>query len=125
MQIIDLTEEHEQIYFCCLQDWSDEMKEAGDHKERWYRLMQDEGVRVKLSVDDSREVGGMIQYIPIEKSHVEGRDLYFIYCIWVQESWIPTGRQRRHCTTGMETVHRGCITTRMDQAEKEAGNNPW
>lgn len=83
MQIIDLTEEHEQIYFCCLQDWSDEMKEAGDHKERWYRLMQDEGVRVKLSVDDSREVGGMIQYIPIEKSHVEGRDLYFIYCIWV------------------------------------------
>jgi hypothetical protein len=32
MKIIDLTSEFEHQYFCCLEDWSDEVTEAGDHK---------------------------------------------------------------------------------------------
>ncbi len=83
MEIIDLAAEHKQLYFVCLEDWSEEMKEAGDHKAVWYNKMKDEGLRVKLAVDDSGEVGGMIQYIPVEHSFVEGNDLYFINCIWV------------------------------------------
>ncbi len=35
MKVIDLTEEHKELYFVCLEDWSDEMKEAGNHKECW------------------------------------------------------------------------------------------
>lgn len=38
---------------------------------------------MKLALDDEGNVGGMIQYMPIEHSIVEGKDLYFIYCIWV------------------------------------------
>jgi GNAT superfamily N-acetyltransferase len=38
---------------------------------------------VKLAMDDNGEIGGMIQYLPIEHSIVEGRELYFIHCIWV------------------------------------------
>jgi len=83
MRVIDLTEEHERLYFVCLEDWSEEMKEAGDHKETWYRKMKDRGLRVKLALDDQGQVGGMIQYIPIEESFAEGRDLYFVNCIWV------------------------------------------
>ena len=83
MKVIDLVDEHKQLYFVCLEDWSEEMKEAGDHKAVWYSKMKDEGLRVKLAVDDSGEVGGMIQYIPVEHSIVEGNDLYFINCIWV------------------------------------------
>jgi len=83
MKIIDLPEEHQQQYFMCLEDWSDEMKEAGDHKEVWYHKMKDSGLGVKLALDDDDNVGGMIQYIPIEHSIVDGSDLYFIYCIWV------------------------------------------
>jgi len=83
MKIIDLTEEHKKLYFLCLEDWSDEIKEAGDHKERWYEKMKDKGLRVKLALDDNGEVGGMIQYFPIQYSWVEGMDLYFIGCIWV------------------------------------------
>ena len=33
MQIIDLADEYAQLYFVCLEDWSEEMKEAGDHKQ--------------------------------------------------------------------------------------------
>jgi len=83
MKIIDLADEYKKSYFVCLEDWSEEMKEAGDHKEVWYNKMKDKGLRVKLGLDDSGEVGGMIQYIPIEHSFVEGNDLYFINCIWV------------------------------------------
>jgi GNAT superfamily N-acetyltransferase len=83
MRVIDLTEDHKQLYFVCLEDWSEEVKEAGDHKEVWYNKVKDRGLRVKLAVDDDGEVGGMIQYVPIEQSFVEGNDLYFIYCIWV------------------------------------------
>jgi len=83
MQVVDLTPEHEQLYFVCLEDWSDEMKEAGDHKETWCREMKDKGLRVKLALDDRGEVGGMIEYVPIEHAEAEGSDLYFINCIWV------------------------------------------
>ena len=66
MKIIVLTEEHKKLYFVCLEDWSDEIKEAGDHKENWYIKMKDKGLCVKLALDDNGEVGGMIQYVPIE-----------------------------------------------------------
>lgn len=83
MKITDLTDEHKQLYFLCLEDWSQEIKEAGDHKEVWYNNMKDKGLRVKLALDDNGEIGGMIQYLPIEQSFVEGKDLYFVKCIWV------------------------------------------
>jgi GNAT superfamily N-acetyltransferase len=82
MPIVDLSEQHLKTYLCCLEDWSEEMKEAGDHKERWYAKMKDKGLRVKLAVEDDTACG-MIQYIPVEYSNAEGKDLYFINCIWV------------------------------------------
>ncbi len=83
MKISDLTEEHKKLYYVCLEDWSDEMKEAGNHKECWCNKMNDKGLGVKLAFDDNGKVGGMIQYIPIEHSSANGKDLYFINCIWV------------------------------------------
>lgn len=83
MRIVDLTDEHLDLYTVCLEDWSDEMKEAGDHKRCWYECAKNEGFRVKLALDDAGTVGGMIQYGPIESSTAEGQDLYFVYCVWV------------------------------------------
>ena len=83
MEVIDLTPEYESLYFVCLEDWSSEMEEAGDHKERWYRRMQDKGLRVKLALDDKGTVGGMIQYLPIELGPADGKDLDFVLCVWV------------------------------------------
>ena len=83
MQIIDLTDDHQPLYFCCLEDWSDEMKEAGPRKAEWFGKMKERGLRVKLAVDDGGTVGGMIHYLPIEHSFVDGEALYFIPCIWV------------------------------------------
>ncbi|MFW3146037.1 MAG: GNAT family N-acetyltransferase [Thermoplasmatota archaeon] len=83
MDIIDLDRESEDLYFVCLEDWSEEMKEAGSHKKIWYEKMKDKGLRVKLARDDRGEIGGMIQYLPVEHSWIEGKEIYFIMCIWV------------------------------------------
>ncbi|MCL7475803.1 MAG: GNAT family N-acetyltransferase [ANME-2 cluster archaeon] len=83
MNVIDLTDEHTPLYLLCLEDWSEEIKEAGTRKEAWCGRMKERGFRVKLALDDAGEVGGMIQYGPIEHSFVDGTGLYFIYCIWV------------------------------------------
>jgi GNAT superfamily N-acetyltransferase len=83
LKIVDLTPEHEQLYFHCLEDWSEEMKEASDHKERWYRRTKEQGLCVKLAQDDEGHVGGMIQYMPVEHTFLEGQDLNYVHCIWV------------------------------------------
>lgn len=83
MRIVDLDEHYLSPYLVCLEDWSDEIKEAGHRKEMWYHQMKDKGLRVKLALDDQGTVGGMIQYVPIEHSAAEGAELYFINCIWV------------------------------------------
>ena len=67
----------------CLEDWSDEIKEAGDHKELWYNKMKEKGLGVKIAVTEDDKVIGMIQYVPLEYSTAEGDNLYFINCIWV------------------------------------------
>jgi len=83
MNVIDLSDPHKELFCWCLEDWSDEIKEAGNHKALWIDRMQKKGLRVKLAVDDRGTVGGMIQYTPVEHSPAEGRDLYFVHCIWV------------------------------------------
>lgn len=83
MRIAELTDDTRHLYFCCLEDWSEEMTEAGNRKQTWFDKMADLGLRVKLALDDRGEVGGMIHYLPIEHSPAEGDGLYFVPCIWV------------------------------------------
>jgi GNAT superfamily N-acetyltransferase len=83
MKIVDLEEKDQELYFVCLEDWSEDMKEAGDHKKNWFGNMKDKGLRVKIALDDNGNVGGMIEYMPIEHSFAEGSNLYFVNCIWV------------------------------------------
>ncbi len=96
MKIVDLTQEYEKLYFVCLEDWSDEMKESGCHKETWYRAMKDKGLRVKLALNDDNKAVGMIEYLPIEYSIAEGHELYYINCIWVHGHKQGIGDQRKH-----------------------------
>lgn len=81
--IIDLAERHRSSYFVCLEDWSSEMIEAGDHKRDWYADASQHGLRVKIAVDEHDQPVGMIQYLPIEAAPAEGVGLYMVLCIWV------------------------------------------
>ena len=83
MRIIDIIDEYHASYFMCLEEWSEEMRESGDHKENWYNEMKGKGLGVKLAINENEECVGMIQYIPVEYAPVIGEGLYYIYCIWV------------------------------------------
>ena len=52
MEIIDLKPEHEYAYCVCLEEWSDEMKEAGDLKKKWLEKKKTQGIRVKLAKNE-------------------------------------------------------------------------
>jgi N-acetylglutamate synthase-like GNAT family acetyltransferase len=83
MTIVDLEKEHEDTYCKCLEDWSAEMKDAGDLKKIWLERKKPQGLRVKLAKNEKNEIVGMIHYIPIEYAPAKGKDLYYIYCVWV------------------------------------------
>jgi GNAT superfamily N-acetyltransferase len=83
MKIIDLTDENKALFSICLEDWSEDAKEAGCRRAQWIDRFLAKGLRAKLAVDDHGTLGGMIQYLPVEYSHVDGSGLYFIPCIWV------------------------------------------
>ena len=83
MKIIDLSEKTQQDYFSCLEEWADDIKDGFYRKKCWYNTMKNKGLRVKLAINQSGVVCGMIQYVPVEYSWIEGEDLYFVYCIWV------------------------------------------
>jgi N-acetylglutamate synthase-like GNAT family acetyltransferase len=95
MKIAEITPETENNYFCCLEEWSDDMKEAGDCKQKWYNQMKDKGLKVKFVLDDNNVIGGMIQYIPVEYSIFEGENLYVVLCIWVHGHKQGRGNYRK------------------------------
>jgi len=95
MKIIDITPATESQYFCCLEEWSEDMKEAGDYKQRWYNLNKDKGLKVKFAQDDNGIIAGMIHYIPIEHSMFEGQNLYVVLCIWVHGHKQGRGNYRK------------------------------
>jgi GNAT superfamily N-acetyltransferase len=83
MRIVDLDEKTKPVFCQCLEEWSDDVREAGDGRCRWVDKLTPRGLRVKIALDDAGVPGGMIQYLPIEESTADGEGLYFIPCIWV------------------------------------------
>lgn len=112
MKVIDLEPEYYDTYFKCLEDWSDEIKEAGNHKACWYNKYKEKGLRVKVALDETEKAVGMIQYLPIEESFVEGKGLYFILCIWVHGHKEGLGNRQGE----------GIGTALLDAAENDAKN---
>ena len=83
MRIVDVDETTKPLFCQCLEDWSNDAREAGERRCHWVDRFTPRGLRAKLALDDAGTPGGMIQYLPIEESTVDGSGLYFIPCIWV------------------------------------------
>jgi GNAT superfamily N-acetyltransferase len=83
MKVIDLPVDQEELYCQCLEEWSEEMHEAGTLKREWLARMKGRGLRVKVSLDEKGTIGGMIHYGPIENVALQGESLYYVYCVWV------------------------------------------
>ncbi|KUO71467.1 MAG: hypothetical protein APF77_14035 [Clostridia bacterium BRH_c25] len=62
----------------CLKVWNDDYN---IRKEKWMDSIGDD-LNVIMKKEEDNYVG-MIQYVPIEYSFAEGKNMYFIQCIWV------------------------------------------
>jgi N-acetylglutamate synthase-like GNAT family acetyltransferase len=113
MQIRDLSEADLPLYFCCLEDYAAIMEQGKELKQQWYKQMKDKGLRVKLAIDDDGKIAGMIQYLPVEHSHIIGKDMYFIYCIWVHGHKMGIGNRQK----------RGMGKALLSAAETDAQDN--
>lgn len=110
MKIVDLTEERKDLFCLCLEDWSADARESGPKRREWLERSLQKGLRAKLAVDDNDVEGGMIQYGPIEHSHVDGSGLYFVYCIHVHGYKQGRGNFQK----------RGMGTALLEAAEQDA-----
>lgn len=112
MQIRDLTEADLPAYFCCLEEWEERLEPGKAYKQKWYAQAQNKGLRVKLAIDDDGTPCGMIQYQPVEHTHITGKDIYFIYCIWVHGHTQGIGNRQ----------HKGIGKALLAAAEEDARN---
>lgn len=82
MRLVDVTEETQNTFFHCLHESADKRGEAAIRR-LWYENNKDKGLRAKLLILNNDQTVGLCQYIPIEHSHLIGKDLLTILCIWV------------------------------------------
>lgn len=83
MRVIDLKEEHEDLFCICLEEWKEESKDAGPKRKQWLQRSQRLGLKAKVAFNDENIPAGLIQYGPIEHSFIDGRELMFVYCIFI------------------------------------------
>ncbi len=96
MKIIELADEHRALFAVCLEDWSDDVREAGTRRAEWIARFLERGLRAQLALDDEGTVCGMVQHLPIEHSVAAGSGLQFIPCIWVHGHKQGRGNRQGH-----------------------------
>ncbi|MBU1699907.1 MAG: GNAT family N-acetyltransferase [Candidatus Eisenbacteria bacterium] len=83
MNLVNVTWETEGTFFRCLHDEKPDDPRAITLRRQWFEAHRDRGLRARVLILDSGEVAGLCQYMPIEATHMIGRDLFAILCIWV------------------------------------------
>lgn len=81
MELVDVTEKTQDLFFRCLQDEQEEDPRLTAMRRQWYQKYKNQGYKAKLLKLDDGKIVGLCQYIPIEHSHLIGQDLVTILCI--------------------------------------------
>ncbi len=85
MEIVDLSPEHEDVFLCCLKPEDRLFAEGVPLKRSWLGRHREEGLGVKLAIDDDGAVAGMIEFSRRQLAPfvVADRGTWVIHCIWV------------------------------------------
>jgi GNAT superfamily N-acetyltransferase len=94
MKLVDVDDSTERTFFHCLHDEAPDDPRVMDMRRAWYRENLENGLRAKVLILDTGEVVGLAQYMPIEHTHLVGRDLMAILCMWVHGYEHHVGNQQ-------------------------------
>lgn len=83
MELVEIDESTEDTYYRCLHDEIPADSRVISMRRSWRAAFQPKGHRAKVLKDDQDQVVGLTNYIPIEHSPYEGRNLMAILCMWI------------------------------------------
>lgn len=95
MKLAEIDRKTEGTFFRCLhdEDWNDSRVIA--IRRNYYNRFKPKGLRGKVLIADNGHVIGLCQYLPIEYSPFEGKDLMAILCMWIHGYEHHVGNQQR------------------------------
>jgi predicted N-acetyltransferase YhbS len=96
VEILPLSPDLKETFALCLEDWSADARASGPHRAAWVERTLPLGLGARIARDDDGAVAGMIQYLPIEHTFIDGEGLYFIPCTWVHGHEGGQGDRRGH-----------------------------
>jgi GNAT superfamily N-acetyltransferase len=83
VKLIDVDRDTEPTFLRCLHDERPDDPRVVRLRRSRFDVHRGLGLRAKVLILDTGEVAGLCQYSPIEHTHIVGRDLLFILCMWV------------------------------------------
>lgn len=83
MRLVEIDETTEDTFLRCLHDEIPADPRVIAMRREWRALYEPKGHRAKVLIDDSGQVVGLTNYIPVEHSPYEGENLMAILCMWI------------------------------------------
>lgn len=83
MELLEIDESTEDTFYRCLHDEVPADPRVIEMRKAWRARFQPRGHRAKVLKDDAGRVVGLTNYIPVEHSPYEGRNLMAILCMWI------------------------------------------
>ncbi len=83
MQLLEIDRDTEDTYYRCLHDEIPADPRVIAMRKAWRAAFEPRGHRAKVLKDDAGVVVGLTNYIPVEHSPYEGRNLMAILCMWI------------------------------------------
>jgi GNAT superfamily N-acetyltransferase len=83
MELLEIDETTEDTYYRCLHDEIPADPRVIAMRKAWRVRFQPRGHRAKVLKNDAGQVVGLTNYIPVEHSPYEGRNLMSILCMWI------------------------------------------
>jgi GNAT superfamily N-acetyltransferase len=83
MELVEIDETTEDTFFRCLHDERPADPRVMEMRRSWRAEYAPTGHRAKVLKDDTGQVVGLTNYIPVEHSPYEGENLMAILCMWI------------------------------------------
>jgi len=95
MRIAEIDSKTEGTFFRCLHDERPDDPRVVGIRRSWYDRFKPKGLRGKALIADNDDVVGLCQYLPIDYSPFDGKDLMAILCMWIHGFEHHIGNQQR------------------------------
>lgn len=83
MELVEIDASTEDTYYRCLHDEIPADPRVIAMRRDWRAAFEPKGHRARVLKDDQGQVVGLTNYIPVEHSPYEGRNLMAILCMWI------------------------------------------